>query len=106
IGSLLAFVDPASTAKLKEEIVSELKAKLPAELEVLQPSDAEDNNSLTVTKETAAKYGLTTMEDLAKVSKDFVVGGPPEFRQRQEENFKNVYGMEFKEWKPTGATTA
>lgn len=106
IGSLLAFVDPASTARIKEEIVAELRAKLPAELELLQPSDAEDNNSLTVSKDTAAKYGLTTMEDLAKVSRDFVVGGPPEFRQRQEENFKNVYGMEFKEWKPTGATTA
>ncbi len=46
------------------------------------------------------------MEDLAKVSKDMIVGGPPEFKKRWEARFKDVYGIEFKEWKPTGATTA
>ncbi|GLX01746.1 ABC transporter substrate-binding protein [Microtetraspora sp. NBRC 16547] len=106
IGSLLAFVDKTSTAKTEDEILAGLKKELPAELEVLQPAAAEDNNSLTVTKETAAKHNLTTIEDLAKVSKDFVVGGPPEFKERQEQNFKDAYGLEFKEWKPTGDTTA
>jgi len=106
IGSLLAFVDKTSTAKTKDEIVAGLQAKLPAELGVLDPSEAQDNNSLTVTKETATKDKLTTIEDLAKVSKNYVVGGPPEFKERQEQNFKDVYGMEFKEWKPTGDTTA
>src|SRR5690606_26162994 len=70
------------------------------------PSEAEDNNSLSVTRETADTYDLTTMEDLARVSGEFIVGGPPEFRQRQEDNLRKVYGIEFKEWKPTGATTA
>ena len=88
IGSLLAFVDKTTTAKTKEEIVAGLKEKLPAELEVLEPAAAEDNNSLTVTKETATKDGLTTIEDLAKVAKGYTVGGPPEFQSRQEENFK------------------
>ncbi|WP_067169295.1 ABC transporter substrate-binding protein [Microtetraspora niveoalba] len=106
VGSLLAFVDKSSTAKTEDDILAGLKTTLPAELEVLQPAAAEDNNSLTVTKETAAKHNLTTIEDLAKVSKDFVVGGPPEFKDRQEQNFKDVYGLEFKEWKPTGETTA
>ncbi|GII31760.1 ABC transporter substrate-binding protein [Planotetraspora mira] len=106
IGSLLAFVDKTSTAKTKDEIVAGLQAKLPAELGVLDPSEAQDNNSLTVTKETATKDKLTTIEDLAKVSKNYIVGGPPEFKERQEQNFKDVYGMEFKEWKPTGDTTA
>lgn len=106
IGSLLAYVDKDSTAKTKDEIVAGLKEKLPATLEILEPAAAEDNNSLTVTKETAEKHNLTTIEDLAKVAKDFTVGGPPEFRQRQEENFKKVYGLEFKEWKPTGDATA
>jgi len=106
LGSLLAYIDKTSTAKTKDEIVAALREKLPPTLEILEPAAAEDNNSLTVTKETAEKYGLKTIEDLAKVSKDFVVGGPPEFRQRQEENFKNTYGLEFKEWKPTGDATA
>ncbi|GIH72197.1 ABC transporter substrate-binding protein [Sphaerimonospora thailandensis] len=106
VGSLLAFVDKNSTARSQREIMAEVRAKLPAELVLLAPSAAEDKNSLSVSRKTADKYGLATMEDLAKVSKNFVVGGPPEFKQRQEENLKTVYGIEFKQWKPTGATTA
>jgi len=106
IGSLLAFVDNTTTAKSKDDVVAGLKEKLPAELEVLTPAAAEDNNSLTVTKETATKEGLTTIEDLVKVAKDYAVGGPPEFQTRQEKNFKDTYGLEFKEWKKTGDATA
>jgi osmoprotectant transport system substrate-binding protein len=106
IGSLLAFVDKTTTAKSKEEIVAGLAEKLPPALEVLDPAAAEDGNSLTVTKETAAKDGLTTVEDLVKVAKNYSVGGPPEFQSRQEKNFKDTYGLEFKEWKKTGDATA
>ncbi|MBG0832224.1 ABC transporter substrate-binding protein [Planomonospora sp. ID67723] len=106
VGSLLAYVDKEATAKSKEEVVAALKEKLPAELEILEPSAAEDNNSLTVTKATAEKDGLTTIEDLVKVSKNYVIGGPPEFQSRQEQNFKDTYGLEFKEWKKTGDATA
>jgi osmoprotectant transport system substrate-binding protein len=106
IGSLLAFVDKTTTAKSKEEIVAGLAEKLPPALEVLDPAAAEDGNSLTVTKETAAKDGLTTIEDLVKVAKTYSVGGPPEFQSRQEKNFKDTYGLEFKEWTKTGDATA
>lgn len=106
LGSLLAYVDPKSTARTREQIVAELRGKLPDTLEILEPAAAEDNNSLTVTRQTAERYGLATIEDLAKVSKDMVVGGPPEFRQRQEENLRRTYGLEFKEWRPTGDATA
>ncbi|GAT67644.1 ABC transporter substrate-binding protein [Planomonospora sp. ID91781] len=106
VGSLLAYVDKSSTARTKDDVVAALKEKLPAELEILQPAAAEDNNSLTVTKATAEKEGLATIEDLAKVAKGYAVGGPPEFQSRQEQNFKDVYGLEFKEWKKTGAATA
>ncbi|WP_329085418.1 MULTISPECIES: ABC transporter substrate-binding protein [unclassified Streptosporangium] len=106
IGSLLAFVDNTTTAKSKDDVIAGLKEKLPAELEVLTPAPAEDNNSLTVTKETATKDGLTTIEDLVKVAKNYSVGGPPEFQTRQEKNFKDTYGLEFKEWKKTGDATA
>ncbi|NRQ36491.1 ABC transporter substrate-binding protein [Nonomuraea sp. NN258] len=105
-GALLAYVDKQTKAASTEDVNAELKSKLPAELQILDSSKAEDNDSLTVTKETAAKYSLTTIEDLAKVSKDLVVGGPPEFQQRREQQFKDVYGLEFKEWKKTGDTTA
>ncbi|NAS24640.1 glycine/betaine ABC transporter substrate-binding protein [Herbidospora sp. NEAU-GS84] len=106
VGSLLAFVDPAATAKSTDDVVAGLKAKLPPEVEILTPAAAQDGNSLTVTKAFAAEKSLTTIEDLAKISKDLVVGGPPEFKERQEENFKNTYGLEFKSWEPTAETTA
>ncbi|GII61904.1 glycine/betaine ABC transporter substrate-binding protein [Sphaerisporangium krabiense] len=105
-GGLLGFIDPKSTAASKDDVNAELKSKLPAELEILDSSAAEDKDSLTVTKEAAAKDGLTTIEDLAKVAKNYVVGGPPEFKKRREAQFKDVYGITFKEWKSTGETTA
>ncbi|MEV6038629.1 ABC transporter substrate-binding protein [Nonomuraea sp. NPDC052116] len=105
-GNLLAFVDLKNTAATTDEVNAALKEKLPAELEVLDSSPAEDKDSLSISKDTQTKQSLNTMEDLAKVSKDFVVGGPPEFKKRWEARFKEVYGVEFKQWKPTGPTTA
>ncbi|SEG94358.1 osmoprotectant transport system substrate-binding protein [Nonomuraea solani] len=105
-GNLLAFIDLKATAATTEEVNATLKEKLPAELEVLDSSPAEDKDSLSVSKDTQTKQSLTSIEDLAKVSKTMVVGGPPEFKKRWEARFKEVYGLEFKEWKPTGPTTA
>ncbi|MEV4012179.1 ABC transporter substrate-binding protein [Nonomuraea angiospora] len=105
-GNLLAFVDLKNTAATTDEVNAALKEKLPAELEVLDSSPAEDKDSLSISKDTQTKQSLNSMEDLAKVSKTFVVGGPPEFKKRWEARFKEVYGIEFKQWKPTGPTTA
>ncbi|RJL25124.1 ABC transporter substrate-binding protein [Bailinhaonella thermotolerans] len=104
-GALLAYIDKTATATSKDEVNTALKSKLPAELEILESSAAEDKDSLTVTKATAAKHNLKSIADLAKVSKDFVVGGPPEFKQRREAQFKDAYGLTFKSWKPTGDAT-
>ncbi|PZG30589.1 glycine/betaine ABC transporter substrate-binding protein [Spongiactinospora gelatinilytica] len=105
-GALLAYLDSKATAATTEEVNSALAAKLPPELTLLESSPAEDKDSLTVTKETAQKHSLTSIADLAKVAKDMAVGGPPEFKERRQKQFKDVYGLEFKEWKPTGAATA
>ncbi|MER6946987.1 ABC transporter substrate-binding protein [Nonomuraea sp. NPDC000554] len=105
-GNLLAFVDLQNKAATTDEVNTALKEKLPAELEVLDSSPAEDKDSLSITKDAQAKGSLNSMEDLAKVSKTMTVGGPPEFKKRWEARFKEVYGLEFKQWKPTGPTTA
>ncbi|GGO64872.1 ABC transporter substrate-binding protein [Nonomuraea cavernae] len=105
-GNLLAFIDLQNTAATTDEVNTALKEKLPAELQALDSSPAEDKDTLSITKDTQAKQSLTTMEDLAKVSKDMIVGGPPEFKKRWEARFKDVYGLEFKQWKATGPTTA
>ncbi|MFE0156188.1 ABC transporter substrate-binding protein [Nonomuraea sp. NPDC059007] len=105
-GNLLAFIDPKTTAGTTADVDTALKEKLPDTLEILTSSPAEDKDSLSVSEASAAKDSLKSIEDLAKVSKTMVVGGPPEFKKRWEARFKEVYGLEFKEWKPTGPTTA
>ncbi|WP_336205923.1 ABC transporter substrate-binding protein [Nonomuraea sp. LPB2021202275-12-8] len=105
-GNLLAFIDQQNTATTTDEINTALKEKLPAEVEVLDAAPAEDKDTLSISKDTQTKQSLNTMEDLAKVSKDMIVGGPPEFKKRWEARFKDVYGIEFKQWKSTGPTTA
>ncbi|MEU8249900.1 ABC transporter substrate-binding protein [Nonomuraea sp. NPDC048916] len=105
-GNLLAFIDLQNTAATTDAVNTALKEKLPPELEALESSPAEDKDTLSITKDTQAKQSLTTIEDLAKVSKGMIVGGPPEFKKRWEARFKDVYGLEFKQWKATGPTTA
>ncbi|GAA1081689.1 ABC transporter substrate-binding protein [Kitasatospora arboriphila] len=105
-GALLAYLDPKTTAAGTEAVDAELGRKLPAELGILDPAAAEDKDSLTVSKETADRLKLTSVADLAGKAGDLVVGGPPEFKSRREQQFKDVYGLTFKEWKPTADTTA
>jgi osmoprotectant transport system substrate-binding protein len=107
-GALLGYLDaknPALTGGT-EAVNAALTTTLPAELALLDSSAAQDNDSLTVTPETAAKYGLKSIADLAGKSAEFVIGGPPEFKNRSEPLLKDAYGLSFKEWKPTGETTA
>ncbi|GLW53465.1 ABC transporter substrate-binding protein [Kitasatospora phosalacinea] len=105
-GALLGYLDAKSTATGEDAVNAELKAKLPAGLAILDSAAAEDKDSLTVTQETADRLGVKSIADLAGKAQDLVVGGPPEFKSRREQQFKDVYGLTFKEWKPTGDTTA
>ncbi|MFC8722591.1 ABC transporter substrate-binding protein [Kitasatospora sp. NPDC057198] len=105
-GALLGYLDAKSTATGEDAVNAELKAKLPAGLAILDSAAAEDKDSLTVTQETADRLGVKSMADLAGKAQDLVIGGPPEFKSRREQQFKDVYGLTFKEWKPTGDTTA
>lgn len=81
-----------------DQVTAELAKKLPADAKVLTPSSAEDKDSLTVTKETAAKYNLRTMADLKPVANQLVMGAGAEWRTRYQGGVgvKDVYGVEFK----------
>ncbi|WP_033212370.1 ABC transporter substrate-binding protein [Kitasatospora phosalacinea] len=105
-GALLGYLDAKSAATGKDAVNTELKAKLPAGLAILDSAAAEDKDSLTVSQETADKLGVKSIADLAGKAQDLVIGGPPEFKSRREQQLKDVYGLTFKEWKPTGDTTA
>jgi osmoprotectant transport system substrate-binding protein len=103
-GALLAFLTEAkSEAKEIGEQVTEIKAELPSSLTLLEPSAAEDKDTITCNKETVDKYGLKSIEDLAKVGDEITIGGPPEFAERAGfgiKALKRVYGAEFKKFQP------
>jgi osmoprotectant transport system substrate-binding protein len=103
-GALLAFLTEAkSDAKEIGAQVEEIKAELPAELTLLEPSTAEDKDTITCNKETVDKYGLTSIEDLAEVGNEITIGGPPEFAKRAGfgiKALKRVYNAEFKKFQP------
>lgn len=100
-GALLQRVDQGNTASTTQEVDAALKQKLPAELEILNTSQAEDKDALVVTGETARKNNLKTIEDLGPLAGDMVVGGPPEFKTRQQGlvGLEKVYGLKFKQFK-------
>ncbi|MEO5878043.1 MAG: ABC transporter substrate-binding protein [Streptosporangiaceae bacterium] len=100
-GALLAYLDKnAALPTTTEDTDKAVAAKLPAGLKLLEPSPAQDNDSLTVTAETATKNNLKTIEDLKPVAGTFTVGGPPTFEGRFKDKLKEVYGLTFKGWTP------
>ena len=72
-----------------------------AELDVtaLDASPAEDQNGFAVTPETAQRYGLRTLSDLARVSDRLVFGGPPECTRRPFciPGLEQTYGIGFRD---------
>jgi osmoprotectant transport system substrate-binding protein len=106
-GALLAHVHPDEElpAIKKDAVVRELRNVLPPELELLEPADAQNKDTLVVRPETAEQYDLETFSDLAPVAGELVVGGPPEMKTRRVglPGLKDVYGIEFKEFRSLDA---
>ncbi|MFC9556579.1 ABC transporter substrate-binding protein [Rhodococcus sp. NPDC056960] len=99
-GALLQYLDSATTATASNEVTEEIKAKLPAGLIALEPSPAEDKDVLAVRQETADEYSLKTIEDLVPHAGDLTLGGPPEWKTRENgvAGLKDRYGLTFKEF--------
>lgn len=99
--ALLAFIAPKVTASGTDEVDAALTGNLPDPLKILKSSVAQNNNSVAVTSETAQKYGLKKIEDLAGPSKDLTFGGPTEWKARADgyEGLVEDYGVNFKEYK-------
>jgi len=94
-------------AVLKQEAMTDRKAvydKVKADyaakgLVVLNETPFQNTYNMVVRPDTAEKYKLETLTDLAKVSKELKLGAGPEFRDRKDglPGLKAKYGMEFKE---------
>jgi glycine betaine/choline ABC-type transport system substrate-binding protein len=64
-GVLLQYFDKQATAVSSDDVFAALPAALPQGLVVLDQSEAEDKDAIVVTKETADKYNLKSIADLA-----------------------------------------
>jgi osmoprotectant transport system substrate-binding protein len=104
-GNLLLFLDKTATAISADDIVTALKTAVPPALTVLDKAAAEDKDAIVVSKETAAKYNLTSIADLAKVAGKLTFGGPPEMKTRSYgvPGFKKNYGVVFGTYKTLDA---
>ncbi|MEE2032016.1 ABC transporter substrate-binding protein [Rhodococcus chondri] len=104
-GALLARVDPDNPAATTEDVNAALRESLPAGLAILESAPGENKDALVVTQETADRYNLSSITDLAPVAGELVLGGPPEFATRQQGvvGLKEVYGVEFRAFTPTDA---
>lgn len=100
-GALLAYLDKTATETSEAGVDQAVSAKLPANLQILQPAAAQDNDSLVVTSALASKDSLKNVSDLAPYAKDLVLGAAPEFKTRQQgaAGLSSVYGLNFKDFK-------
>jgi osmoprotectant transport system substrate-binding protein len=102
-GALLTTsVDTTSKAATTPEVDSALTAKLPSSLEILNPSSAQDKDSVTVTQAFAKQHHLTSIAQLKPIAKTMIFGAPPEFKTRADGliGLRKNYGLTFKGFDP------
>lgn len=105
-GAILAYLDPEAPSGTSEETNGRVAQLLPDGLEILDSSDAENKDSVSVSRETAQSQGLASLADLAEAAPEMTVGGPPEFETRVQGlvGLSEVYGVEFADFRALDAT--
>ncbi|SEK79727.1 ABC transporter substrate-binding protein [Streptacidiphilus jiangxiensis] len=113
-GALLSYLDPTAVPTSTADTDTKASAKLAGVLQLLNPSMAEDKDSLTVNSNTAKQYTLTSSSTISslppKVAASLVIGAAPEFQTREQGlvGLKDKYGLQFKSFKaldPGGTLT-
>jgi len=105
-GALLDYLKPegGTAAAGTAQQLEQLAGALPSEVQLLQPSAAQDQETVTCRPEVVRQHNLRSLEDLGPVSGQLVMGGPPELAQRGGRfslaGLKQLYGVEFKEFRP------
>ena len=95
-GSPTAAATPSRTASDTTSIQDTLLRTLPHSLTVLNPAEATDQDSLTVTKATAQAHSLTSIGDLASLGRSVTIAANSEFTPRPygPKGLKAVYGVD------------
>jgi osmoprotectant transport system substrate-binding protein len=96
IGNLLLYFQPDATVTKLDAVELELYKRLSGDLSILTPSPASDTDTVTVTGETAAKWNLKTIADLAKHSPDVKFAAPSAFQTRPQGlvGLRQRYGLD------------
>lgn len=104
-GVLLSYFDKTSTAVSATDVFAALQKAVPQPLTVLTQSAAEDKDAIVVKKETADKYNLKSIADLAAVADKLTLGAPPEFQTRPDgiPGLAKTYNVKFKTFKKLDA---
>lgn len=99
-GALLSYLDKTAAQTSASEVDAAITAKLPSNLEILSPSTAQDNDTLTLSKQEAASLGLakgaTISDFITKLNgKSVTIGSSPEFQTRTQGlvGLENDYGL-------------
>lgn len=105
-GNLLQYLNPKATESAPDAVYAALQKALPSNLAVLDQATATDQDSYTVTKAFAEKWGLKSIADLSKVTVPLTLGGNPELADRPygPNGLKSTYGVTVG-FKATGTTT-
>jgi osmoprotectant transport system substrate-binding protein len=104
-GALLTTsVDKTSTAVTTAQVDAALTSDLPSSLEVLNPSSAQDADSVTVTQAFATAHHLVSIADLKPIANTMVFGAAAEFQTRSDgiAGLKKNYGVVFKSFDALG----
>jgi osmoprotectant transport system substrate-binding protein len=101
-GNLLLYFDKQATATTEDEIMAALPEAVGSDLKVGESSQAQDQDVYVVTKQTSEQSGITSLEDVKKISANSVLGGPSELQDRAygPPGLEKIYGATFKQFKP------
>jgi osmoprotectant transport system substrate-binding protein len=94
-----ADVAPTDPSAVRQALARSLEGQ---GVQVLDAAPAQNQNGVVVSRETAERYRLGAVSDLAAIAAGMVLGGPPECPQRPYcgEGLQRVYGLQFERFVP------
>jgi osmoprotectant transport system substrate-binding protein len=94
-GPLLQYWEAETPARLENDVYDALVEAAPDGLTVLDQSSATDQDAYVVTREFSEEYGVTTIDDLAKVTEPLTLGGNSEGESRPNgpKGLEAAYGI-------------
>ncbi len=104
-GNLLLFLDQSATATRADDVLDDLTEQLPSPLHLLEPSRAQDADTVVVTAAYANQNKIDSLDKLATQCPNIAFGGPAEFARRPygTPGLAHTYNCTFGEFRPLDA---